>query len=273
MSLLQLACLAAVMAARVVGHHESRLAGATEHWVIPAGSTCTGPLEPVPSQCSAALRRLQRTARRAQRQIMVAVTDRSSGRCGWAAISWSRTREAGDDPRYRELIRQWGANADMRMFLQLQAQAAVGLILAVSVALAAHSRAAQSRFAGFPGIRLLLVGALAGEAVSDWQLRRFRSDPANRRAHMRSRTMEQVTPSELLLRVALLVGLSADRNRCFRGQPAGMDQRRGSRLHVLGTGARFRYSAARSTTCCGRRGEQFRVLQARTRAFFPFPKG
>ena len=86
-----------------------------------------------------------------------------------------RTREVGDDPRYRDLIRQWGTNADLRMFLQLQSQTAVSLILAISVALAAHTT--QPIWAsGFLGIALL-VGALAGEAVSDWQLRRFKSDP------------------------------------------------------------------------------------------------
>ena len=90
-----------------------------------------------------------------------------------------RTREVGDDPRYRDLIRQWGANANMRMFLQLQSQAAVGLILAVSVALAAHNTRPTLGLQDFLGMALL-VGALAGEAVSDWQLRRFKSDPANR---------------------------------------------------------------------------------------------
>jgi steroid 5-alpha reductase family enzyme len=88
------------------------------------------------------------------------------------------TREAGDDPRYRKLIRRWGARADLRMFLQLQSQAAVGLILALSVALAAHNTRPSLALSAFLGLALL-VGALAGEAVSDWQLRRFRSDPAN----------------------------------------------------------------------------------------------
>ena len=89
-----------------------------------------------------------------------------------------RTREAGDDPRYRELISQWGAHADLRMFLQLQSQAAVGLILALSVSLAAHNTRPSLGLSDFLGLALL-VGALAGEAVSDWQLRRFRSDTAN----------------------------------------------------------------------------------------------
>jgi steroid 5-alpha reductase family enzyme len=81
-----------------------------------------------------------------------------------------RTREAGDDPRYRELISQWGAHADLRMFLQLQSQAAVGLILALSVSLAAHNTRPSLGLSDFLGFALL-VGALAGEAVSDWQLR------------------------------------------------------------------------------------------------------
>ena len=90
-----------------------------------------------------------------------------------------RTRQVGDDPRYRNLIRQWGSNADLRMFLQLQSQAAVGLILAMSVALAAHNMRPYLGVADFVGATLLMA-ALAGEALSDWQLRRFKSDPGNR---------------------------------------------------------------------------------------------
>lgn len=37
-----------------------------------------------------------------------------------------RARAAGDDPRYRDLITKWGANAPRRMFWFLQSQAAVG---------------------------------------------------------------------------------------------------------------------------------------------------
>jgi steroid 5-alpha reductase family enzyme len=64
------------------------------------------------------------------------------------------------------------------MFLQLQSQAAVGLILALSVALAARNARPSLGLSDFLGLALL-VGALTGEAISDWQLRRFRSDPAN----------------------------------------------------------------------------------------------
>jgi steroid 5-alpha reductase family enzyme len=50
-----------------------------------------------------------------------------------------RTRAAKDDPRYRDLIVQWGADAPRRMFWFLQSQAAVGALLALSIALAAHN--------------------------------------------------------------------------------------------------------------------------------------
>ena len=62
-----------------------------------------------------------------------------------------RTWQVGDDPRYRDLIRQWGPNANQRMFLQLQTQAIVAAILTASVALAAHNMRSQLGIADFFG--------------------------------------------------------------------------------------------------------------------------
>lgn len=88
-----------------------------------------------------------------------------------------RTLKGGDDPRYAELRRQWGSNWRCRLLLFLQAQAGAGFILVVAVLAAAHA----------PGplglvdlaAALLALAAMAGEAVSDAQLRAFKSDPAN----------------------------------------------------------------------------------------------
>ncbi len=181
-----------------------------------------------------------------------------------------RTREAGDDPRYRELIRQWGAKADLRMFLQLQSQAAVGLILALSVTLAAHNTRPGLGLADFLGLALL-VGALGGEALSDFQLRRFKSDPANQ-----GRICETG-----------LWGLSRHPNYFFEWlcwlaypliaiDPSGYNPVGWFALaaptcmywvlvHVSGIPP-LEQHMLRS------RGAQFRSLQARTRPFFPFPK-
>ena len=92
-----------------------------------------------------------------------------------------RTRAAKDDPRYRDLIVQWGADAPRRMFWFLQSQGAVGALLALSIALAAHNANPVVRMQDLVGFALLVV-AVVGEAIADRQLRLFTSNPSNRGA-------------------------------------------------------------------------------------------
>jgi steroid 5-alpha reductase family enzyme len=268
MNLLELAFLAAVMGAALsaimaVAWQVQRTTGHTGWidvcWTFGTGIVAAlGSLAPLPAAHPPGAR-----------QIMVAVLILFwSLRLGGHIVA--RTREVGDDPRYRDLITQWGARASLRMFLQLQSQAAVGLILAISVALAAHNTRPNLGFPDFLGLALL-VGALAGEAVSDWQLRRFKSDPANR-----GRICE-----------AGLWRLSRHPNYFFEWlcwlaypliaiDPSGFNPLGWIALlapacmywvlvHVSGIPP-LEAHMLRS------RGEQFRALQARTRAFFPFPK-
>jgi steroid 5-alpha reductase family enzyme len=203
------------------------------------------------------------------RQIMVAILIALwSLRLGGHILM--RTREAGDDPRYRELIRQWGGRADLRMFLQLQSQAAVGLILALSVALAAHNPRAGLGLADFLGFALL-VGAFSGEALSDWQLRRFKSDPANR-GRICDTGLWRLSrhPNyffEWLCWLAyplIAIDLSGHNPLGWLAlaAPACMYW---VLVHVSGIPP-LEEHMLRS------RGAQFRALQARTRPFFPFPK-
>ena len=91
----------------------------------------------------------------------------------------ARSRLTGDDPRYRQLIVQWGADAKWGMFGFLQSQAAVGVILVAAVALAAHNPDPNLRIQDLLGVAIL-AGAILGEAIADRQLRRFKSNPANR---------------------------------------------------------------------------------------------
>jgi len=93
----------------------------------------------------------------------------------------ARNRKIADDPRYRQLMVEWGDDASRRMFWFLQSQAAVGVILAVSIALAAHNPDPALRIQDVLGIALL-ISAIAGETIADRQLRQFASDPANRKA-------------------------------------------------------------------------------------------
>ena len=84
-----------------------------------------------------------------------------------------RTRGAGDDPRYAEFEREWGADFKRRLFLFLQIQAVASWPLVGAVALAARSARPFPDALDLVGVIVAAV-ALAGEAVADAQLARFR---------------------------------------------------------------------------------------------------
>ena len=67
------------------------------------------------------------------------------------------------------------------MFWFLQSQAAVGIVLALSIVLAAQNPNPNLRVQDWIGL-LILLAAIVGEAIADRQLRAFKSDPANRNA-------------------------------------------------------------------------------------------
>jgi steroid 5-alpha reductase family enzyme len=90
-----------------------------------------------------------------------------------------RSRGAGDDPRYADLQRQWGADFYRRLFWFLQIQAACAFVLACAVWLAARNPVPALRALDILGAALLVV-SVAGEAVADAQLRAYKADPANR---------------------------------------------------------------------------------------------
>ncbi len=92
-----------------------------------------------------------------------------------------RTLGAGDDPRYRKMIEDWGPAAPGRLFVFLQAQAAVGAVLAVAIALAAHASGGSFRLQAAVGMAMM-AAAVVGEALADSELARFKADPANRGA-------------------------------------------------------------------------------------------
>jgi steroid 5-alpha reductase family enzyme len=116
----------------------------------------------------------------AARQITVAALAAAwSLRLGWHIIL--RSHATGDDPRYRQLIDAWQSDAPRRMFWFLQSQAAVGVVLALSIALAAHNPHPGPRLQDAAGV-LILVLAIVGEAAADGQLRRFKASPAKRGA-------------------------------------------------------------------------------------------
>src|SRR6478752_5920423 len=103
------------------------------------------------------------------------------------ALGWSlrlgthiaiRTAGVTDDPRYAAFAAEWGLNAPRRMFIFLQNQALGSVPLVFSIFVAAHVPVPALRIQDVLGAAILLIG-IAGEALADAQLRRFRHDPAN----------------------------------------------------------------------------------------------
>jgi len=90
-----------------------------------------------------------------------------------------RTRGITDDPRYAALLKGWGADAPRQMFLLLQKQALVSIPLGLAMVLAASNPEPALRLQDWLGVVVILV-AVAGEAIADSQLRRFAANPANR---------------------------------------------------------------------------------------------
>jgi len=112
------------------------------------------------------------------RQIAVAVL--AAGWCIRLGLHIAkRTRKATDDPRYRELIDQWGRNAARRMFWFLQSQAAVGSVLVISIMVAARNPDPYLRIQDLLGLATL-AAAIIGEAIADRQLRAFRQYDGNK---------------------------------------------------------------------------------------------
>ena len=83
-----------------------------------------------------------------------------------------------EDTRYQDLREAWAANLDLRFFVFFQAQAAIAVFFSVPHLLAA-SHAAPLTTIDLVGAGVWAVG-FVGEATADWQLARFKADPANR---------------------------------------------------------------------------------------------
>jgi len=90
-----------------------------------------------------------------------------------------RTAAITDDPRYAAFAREWGADAPRKMFVFLQNQGLGSLPLAFAIFVAARFPAETLRLQDYLGALILFAG-IAGEALADAQLKRFRDRPANK---------------------------------------------------------------------------------------------
>ncbi len=87
---------------------------------------------------------------------------------------WQRTPE---DPRYRDLKKKWGKQAQARLFRFYQFQAIGCFLFSIPVFLAANN-SADLGWLDIAGVAIFAI-AVIGEAIADSQLARFKRDPCN----------------------------------------------------------------------------------------------
>jgi steroid 5-alpha reductase family enzyme len=87
-----------------------------------------------------------------------------------------RTRQGGEDARYKALADEWGGDFPRRLFWFLQIQAASAFLLTLSIFMAGQNPSPFPNPGDFLGAAILVV-AIAGEAIADRQLKRFAAEP------------------------------------------------------------------------------------------------
>ena len=90
-----------------------------------------------------------------------------------------RTSGISDDPRYAAFAKEWGVDSARKMFVFLQNQGLGSIPLVFSIFVAARFPSDVLRAQDYLGVLILFAG-IAGEALADVQLKRFRTDPANK---------------------------------------------------------------------------------------------
>jgi steroid 5-alpha reductase family enzyme len=90
-----------------------------------------------------------------------------------------RVARGPEDVRYVAFRREWGTSFQWRMARLTLIQAPVSALLGVAILYAARQPEPDFRLADGLGLAILFA-AIAGEAVADRQMKRFKADPAHR---------------------------------------------------------------------------------------------
>jgi steroid 5-alpha reductase family enzyme len=84
-----------------------------------------------------------------------------------------------EEPRYAQIRKEWGKNAEVKMAFFFQMQALSNVLLAIPFFIIAMNTALRLNFFEYGGAALWLISVL-GEAIADAQLAAFKKNPANK---------------------------------------------------------------------------------------------
>jgi steroid 5-alpha reductase family enzyme len=84
-----------------------------------------------------------------------------------------------EEPRYAQIRKEWGKNAEVKMAFFFQMQALSNVLLAIPFFIITMNTAPQLNIFEYAGAALWLI-SVSGEAIADAQLAAFKKNPANK---------------------------------------------------------------------------------------------
>lgn len=84
-----------------------------------------------------------------------------------------------EEGRYKQLRKEWAANLNAKFFIFFQAQALSNIMLCIPFFLMALNPSPHITVLEYIGAAMWLI-SIIGEALADWQLKHFKSNPANK---------------------------------------------------------------------------------------------
>lgn len=84
-----------------------------------------------------------------------------------------------EEGRYKQLRQEWAPHPERKFFIFFQAQALSNVFLSAPFFIIAMNKMEHISFVEITGAILMLL-SIIGEGVADWQLKRFKSNPANK---------------------------------------------------------------------------------------------
>jgi steroid 5-alpha reductase family enzyme len=84
-----------------------------------------------------------------------------------------------EEGRYKKLREEWSKNPNIKFFIFFQMQALSSVMLALPFFLITNNKDPQISIIEYTGAIIWLT-AIIGEGISDWQLKQFKKDPANK---------------------------------------------------------------------------------------------
>ena len=120
----------------------------------------------------------QTTGETERKMVVAVLAILYAGRLGFY-ILFNRVIGKTEDARYRRLREQWGSSEAVRMFWYLQLQALAVAVFSLPFLVLIQNPGPPFALIEFVGL-LIWVVAVSGEAMADRQLGHFRSKPGNR---------------------------------------------------------------------------------------------